>query len=178
MKIIKSIALLSLMVTMFSSCKKEETKFLAEKLENNTMMFDGKLFQIYRAVKNTYVNPACSGQGILGGLSIYASNANRDSVRIFIDNITSYTTGTKNPVEYGISGSTCKLYFFGTYKPFNGSVTGTPIKSVFSGTLVFDNNTCIFREDGNSPSANPIPPKLYSQFNDQVRYDCYWKCSF
>lgn len=165
-------------ILQISSCKKEEAKFLAEKLDNNTMMFDGKLYQIYRAVKNTFVNPACNGQGILGGLSIYASNASRDSVRIFIDNITSYTTGSKNLVEYGINGSTCKLYFFGTYKPFNGSVSGLPIKSVFSGTLVFDNNTCIFRESGNSPSSNPVLPKIYSQLNDQIRYDCYWKCSF
>ncbi len=162
-----------LLTTAFISCKKDEAvTSLADKLENNTMMFNGKLMQITGAGKYSYVSASCQGQNILGGFYINASNSSRDTVEISIDNVKSYT-GANNPVENGISGSTCSLKFIGRYRP-SGGVSST-IKSIFSGTLEFNGNVCLFREE--SIGTN-VAPKMASMFGAQIFYECYWKCSF
>jgi hypothetical protein len=171
MKNFKLIILLCLTIVMLLSCKKEETKSLAAKLDNNTMMFNGKTLNVYNSGKTTYVQTSCNGLGLVGGFYVYASNSSRDSVELFVYNLASYS-GKNNVVEFGLSGNACKIYVLGNFK-LGGGVS-TYIKSGYSGIVEFDGSTCLFREE--SIGVN-VPPNLFT-YSPQISYPCYWKCSF
>jgi hypothetical protein len=172
--IFKLNATIIVITILFFSCKKEkeEEKSLAAKLDNNTMMFNGKKLTVNNATKDPLVAASCSGLGLAGKFFVYAGNSDRDSIFLAFNNISSYS-GNNNLVEYGLNGNQCKTFMIGNYKLGGGS--WITIKSGYSGILEFNASTCLFREE--SIGVN-VPPNVFTAFGTQVSYPCYWKCTF
>jgi hypothetical protein len=171
----KIVAISFLLLTIaFFSCKKDDSSTsLADKLENNTLMFNGKKLNVYASGKTNFVASNCGGQGLVGTLYLGAGNADRDTVILTVQNLSGYT-GTSSMVEYGLPGNACKASITGQLK-LSGTSTFVSIKSGYDGVVQFDGNVSLFRES--SIGVN-VPPKLFTVSSPQISYDCYWKCTF